>query len=219
MRQPYRSLLLAMALGILLLLPGQSWAAGDGPESLTTQEGAAAPAELFGSGKQEIALAVGYAIPLPVGGRTPEIEDVQYVFLAPRWGIGITDPLGGEGAWYRGNFELLAEGQFLFETEPKSGFGGGFAILFRYNFLPNGTFIPFIEAGAGVLGLNFDVDGQRDGFNFSPQAGLGFHYFVSERTALTGEWRWFHISNADTRMPNDGIDSSMFIIGASFFLE
>lgn len=219
-RRPCRSLLLTMALGILLLpVPGQSWAADEGPELPTTHEGAAVPARLFGSGKQEVALAVGYAISLPLGGKTPDIEDIQYVFLAPRWGIGITDPLGEESAWYRGNFELLAEGQFLFETEPKSGFAGGFAILFRYNFLPHGKFIPFVEAGAGTLGLDFDVAGQRDGFNFLPQAGLGFHYFVSERTALSAEWRWFHISNADTRMPNDGIDSSMFIIGASFFLK
>ncbi|MFQ5802420.1 MAG: acyloxyacyl hydrolase, partial [Candidatus Methylomirabilales bacterium] len=44
-------------------------------------------------------------------------------------------------------------------------------------------------------------------------------YFLSEQTALTGEWRWLHISNADTRMPNAGINSSLFLIGVSFFLE
>ena len=200
---------LATVLGIFLL-PRGGWGSSSSP--------GVSPMSLFGAGKQEIALAVGYAIPL-AGGGTPEIEDTQYVFLAPRWGIGITDPLGEEGAWYRGNLELLGEGQFFFETEPKGGFAGGFAILFRYNFLPDGKFIPFVEAGAGILGLDFDVDGQRDGFNFSPQAGLGFHYFVSERTALTGEWRWFHISNADTREPNNGIDSSLFLIGVSFFFK
>ncbi|MFQ5988924.1 MAG: acyloxyacyl hydrolase [Candidatus Methylomirabilales bacterium] len=215
MRQPVRLLLLVMAVGFFVL-PGQGWAADE--ESPTTQEGAAGPARLFGSGKQEIALSVGYAFPIIVGATTPDIEDTQYVFLAPRWGIGLTDPLGGD-AFYRGNLGLVAEGQFLIETSPRSGFGGGFALLFRYNFLPDGKFIPFVEFGAGVLGLDFDVDGQRDGFNFSPQGGLGFHYFVSERTALTGEWRWYHISNANTRFPNDGIDSSLFLIGASFFLE
>ena len=181
MRRPYGPLLLAMALG-MLLLPMQGSAAGDGPES-SKQESAAAPARLFGSGKQEIAIAVGYAFPLPVGNTTPEIDDLQYVFLAPRWGIGITDPLGG-GAFYRGNFELLVEGQFFFETEPTSGFGGGFALLFRYNFLPEGKFIPFVEAGAGILGLDFDVAGQDDGFNFSPQAGLGFQLTAQAADSL-----------------------------------
>ncbi|MEE9231294.1 MAG: hypothetical protein V3U86_11380, partial [Acidobacteriota bacterium] len=80
----------------MLLLPVQGWAAGGGSESSTKQESAAAPARLFGSGKQEIAIAVGYAFPFPVGNTTPEIDDLQYVFLAPRWGIGITNPLGGE---------------------------------------------------------------------------------------------------------------------------
>lgn len=216
MRKPYGPLLLAIALGILLV-PVQGWAGNNGSES-NTEENAVAPTRLFGSGKQEIALAVGYAIALPVRAATREIEDLQYVFLALRWGIGITDILGGD-AWYRGNFELMGEGQFFFETKPKSGFAGGIALLFRYNFLPNGKFIPFVEAGAGILGLDFDVEGQRDGFNFSPQAGLGFHYFVSERTALTGEWRWLHISNAHTREPNDGIDSSLFLIGVSTFFK
>ncbi len=106
----------------------------------------------------------------------------------PRGGVSASPTPGGD-AFYRGNVELLAEGQFFFETEPTSGFGGGFALVFRYNFLPEGKFIPFVEAGAGILSLDFDVAGQRDGFNFSPQAGLGFHYFLSENTALTGEWR------------------------------
>ncbi len=214
MRQPCGPLLLAMVLGILLI-PLQGWAGSNGSES-HTQENALAPAGLFGSGKQQIALAVGYSIAIPV--RTGEIDDIQYVFLAPRWGIGITDILG-EDAWYRGNVELLLEGQFFFQTKPRGGFAGGIALLFRYNFLPRGKFIPFVEAGAGILGLDFDVEGQRDGFNFSPQAGLGFHYFVSERTALTGEWRWLHISNAHIREPNDGIDGSLFLIGVSTFLK
>ncbi|MFQ5882829.1 MAG: hypothetical protein ACE5I9_10235, partial [Candidatus Methylomirabilales bacterium] len=62
MRRPYGPLLLAMALGILLL-PMQGWAGGNGAGSSTKQESAVAPARLFGSGKQEIALAAGYAIP------------------------------------------------------------------------------------------------------------------------------------------------------------
>lgn len=93
MRQPYRPLLLAMALGILLL-PGQGWAADDGSE-LSKQENAAAPAALFGSGKQEIALAIGYAIPLPVGSDNGT-RDVEYVFLAPRGGVSAS-PTRSEG--------------------------------------------------------------------------------------------------------------------------
>jgi len=217
MHQPCRPLLVAIALGSLLLLPGHGPAA-DKDSGPSMEESAASPAWLFGSGQQEVAIAVGYAIHLPIRGRPEEIEDTQFVFLAPRWGIGISDSLGGD-AWYRGNVELLGEGQFLFETEPNKGFAGGFALLFRYNFLPNGKIIPFVQAGAGVLGVDFDVEGQRDGFNFSVQAGIGFHYFVAKRTALTGEWRWHHVSNAFTRKPNSGVDSSVFIIGASFFLK
>ena len=64
----------------------------------------------FGFGKQSLGISAGHGLALPVGGtQTSELEDIQFVYLTPRWGIGITDPLGG-GSWYRGSFELLVEG-------------------------------------------------------------------------------------------------------------
>ena len=215
---PPRRLLLWVVASVMLLLPRGGWGADPSAAPPATEETAQSPERLFGFGKQEIGIAVGYAFPIPVGARTNDIEDLQYVAVLPRWGIGLSDPMGGD-AWYRGNFELLVEGTLLVEVEPRSGVAGGGVLMFRYNFLPGGNFIPFVEAGGGFLGLSFDVDGQDNGFNFSVQGGLGCHYFVSERTALTGEWRWIHISNADTREPNDGLDSSLFLVGMSLFLE
>lgn len=216
--RPSRRLLLLGTASVILLLPRGGWAADPSATPPATEETAQSPERLFGFGKQEIGIAVGYAFPIPVGATTPDIEDLQYVAVLPRWGIGLSDPVGGD-AWYRGNFELLLEGTLLVEVEPRSGVAGGGVLMFRYNFLPGGNFIPFVEAGGGFLGLSFDVDGQDNGFNFSVQGGLGCHYFVSERTALTGEWRWNHISNANTHKPNDGLDSSLFLVGVSVFLE
>jgi opacity protein-like surface antigen len=206
-----------MALGILLL-PGQGWTGDNDTELSTQEEATASPAGLFGYGKKEFAITAGYGFTIPVGGRTDDMEDLEYVFVAPRFGIGISDPLGGD-AWYRGNFELLVEAPLLFAFEPRSGKAGGGSLLLRYNFLPEGKFIPFIESGAGVMIIDFDLEGQSDGFNFSLQGGLGFHYFFQEQTALTGGWRWLHISNAGISLPNQGIDSNVFLVGVSFFLE
>lgn len=183
---------------------------------------------LFRYGKQEVGIGVGYTEGFRFGESAPELEEVNLIYVAPRWGIGISDPMGGD-AWYRGNFELLMEGAILIQTDPTDGFGAGLTAMVRYNFLSEGRFIPFVEGGAGLLGIDFDlssrrrpeaeIGGQRDGFNFSLHFGVGSHYFVSDRTALTGEVRYHHISNAETRQPNNGIDSVVFMLGVSVFLN
>ncbi|MFQ5881678.1 MAG: acyloxyacyl hydrolase [Candidatus Methylomirabilales bacterium] len=221
MRRPGRHVLL-MTILMIGLLPG-AWAAGDGLGTATKREKAASasPTDLFGLGKMEIGLSAGYGDAIPVGGTDDdELEEVEFVYVAPRFGIGISDPMGGD-AWYRGNLELLGEGAFLANLEPKDGFAGGITAMLRYNFLPRGggNFIPFVELGAGIIFLDIDLKNQADGFNFTPQGGFGFHYFVSERTAFTAEWRFHHISNAGTRDENDGINDSLVLGGVSVFFK
>lgn len=173
----------------------------------------------FGFGKQSLGISAGHGLALPIGGtQTPELEDIQFVYVTPRWGVGITDPLGGH-SWYRGNFELLIEGTFLYMFEPKHGLAGGIAPMVRYNFLTGSRFIPFLQTGAGVIALDADLRQQADGVNFILQSGVGFHYFISERTALTGEWRFHHISNAGIHERNAGINSSLFMLGVTFFFR
>ena len=219
MRHPLGRMLV---LTFMVFSPGLgAWAADGGPETAVegTNEVPVSPASMFGLGRQEIGLAVGYGFGLPIGGtKHLELEDVQYTYVAPRWGIGISNPIGGD-AWYRGNFELLLEGAFIINVEPQSGFAGGATAMFRYNFLAGDTFIPFLELGAGIVALDFNLADQADGFTFTPQGGVGFHYFVSERTALTAEWRLHHFSNAGINEPNNGINSSLFLIGVSVFLN
>ena len=173
----------------------------------------------FGFGKQSLGISGGYGFALPVGGTdAPEMEDIEFVYVTPRWGIGITDPLGGR-SWYRGNFELLLEGTFLYMLEPKRGIAGGIAPGLRYNFLTNTRFIPFFFAGVGFIALDADLARQSDGLNFILQSGVGLHYFISQSTALTGEWRFHHISNASIHDRNAGINSSLFMLGLTFFLR
>jgi lipid A 3-O-deacylase len=173
----------------------------------------------FGFGMQSLGISGGHGLALPVGGtNSPELEDIQFAYIAPRWGIGITDPLGGR-SWYRGNFELVLEGTFLYMFEPKSGIAGGIAPGLRYNFLTNTRFIPFFHAGVGFIAMDADLSRQADGFNFILQSGLGLHYFLSQRTAVTGEWRFHHISNANIHDRNAGINSSLFMLGLTFFLR
>lgn len=218
MRRTGRGVGLALAV-VLCVTPHVGWGEESGTRG-TPEEGAQSPARLFTSGRQSLGFMVGYGFALPVRETKGELEDIQYIYAAPQWGIGVGDPIGGE-AWYRGQFQLLVEGTFLVNFEPRSGFGAGLTPLIRYNFLPNGRFIPFVELGAGIMYLDMDLEaaGRSDGLNFTPQGGVGAHYFLSERTAVTAEWRFYHISNADIELPNLGINSSLFLVGISMFLQ
>ena len=201
-----------IALSGFALKNGEAVAA-DAAEERGTYESA------FGFGRQSLGISGGYGLALPVGGTDgPELEDIQFVYATPRWGIGISDPLGGR-SWYRGNFEFLLEGTFLYMFEPKSGIAGGIAPGLRYNFLTNTRLIPFFFAGVGFIALDADLARQSDGLNFIVQSGVGLHYFMSQRTALTGEWRFHHISNASIHDRNAGINSSLFMLGLTFFLR
>lgn len=181
------------------------------------QAGAAAGG--FGYGKQEIGLTSGYGAGWGIfESRGTENADVVSVPLFPRWGVGITDPLGGD-SWYRGNLSLTVEGFFLLNREPRNGFAAGGAFSFRYNFLARSGLVPYVEIGAGMTHLDFDLADQRDGFNFLLQFGAGAHWLIRERTALTAGWRFLHISNANLRRPNPGINMNLFLIGPTFFLD
>lgn len=174
---------------------------------------------LFGFGRQSIGISAGHGLALPIGGsRGTELDNTQFLYLAPRWTIGISDPIGGHSL-FRGNFELVLEGALHYIFKPKNGFAGGLTPLVRYNLLTGARWIPFVQAGAGLLALNADLKLQPDGLNFTPQIGLGLHYFIFDRTSLTAEWRFHHLSNAGIHDRNVGINSSLVLFGVTYFLR
>ncbi len=173
----------------------------------------------FGFGKQRIALGVGYGFGFEfLRSQDNENSEVEHSFVLPSWSIGITDPLATE-RWYRGNVDLVGEGQFLINREPRSGFFGAGTLSLRYNFLGLERIVPFISAGAGVGYLAYDLDDQRDGLNFALQTGAGFHLPLADKVGMTAEYRYHHISNANTRDPNAGINSHLFLVGTTIYFN
>jgi opacity protein-like surface antigen len=171
----------------------------------------------FGKGKQYIGLSTGVGIGFSMGFMGDgDGKDVEFFDLRPRYGVGLTDVLG-EGHWYRGNLDIMLEGEFLFE------FSGGtflaFTPVFRYNFLSYERVVPFVELGSGFGDLDFDLDDQADGFNFSPQFGGGFHYFVGDQFSFDSAVRWHHLSNASINSPNNSINDWNFSVGFTYYLD
>lgn len=171
----------------------------------------------FGKGKQYVGVSTGVGIGFSMGFMGDgDGKDVEYFDLRPRYGVGVTDVVG-DGSWYRGNLDFMLEGEFLFNFD-----GGTFTALttmFRYNFLSSETVVPFFELGSGFGNLDFDLNDQSDGFNFSPQLGGGLHYFVSDRVSVDGAARWHHISNAGTKHPNNSINDWNLTLGFTYYLN
>jgi hypothetical protein len=95
------------------------------------------------------------------------------------------------------------------------------ALLFRWHFMidENSPRSPrwslYADMGGGLLYAGTDVPLDGSHFNFTPQAGIGASFLISEASdarLMTGV-RWYHISNANVFDANDGVDSPMLYAG------
>ena len=103
--------------------------------------------------------------------------------------------------------------------EPTSNIEVGSNFLFKYVLPLTKTVQPYIKGGIGALYMSMHTDEQSTQYNFLPQGGGGVHIFLNEKTALTFEYRYRHLSNASIEHPNSGIDADLYLGGISFFFE
>lgn len=175
----------------------------------------------FKNGSRHIGVLAGYGVGFRMGSKADressrELAGVRLVEFIPRIGFGMTDRLGGD-AWYGGNLETIFEGALFHNAAQNGGYGVGLGTTLRYNFIFSNQIVPFVDANFGVMSLDLDLERQSDGFNFNVGFGGGAHWFVSDNLAITTEVRWQHISNAKTKLPNDGINAGLFLLGFSYF--
>jgi hypothetical protein len=90
-------------------------------------------------------------------------------------------------------------------------------LIFDYRYDSGGTFVPFIEGGEGIVLTTLDDLNIGGPFEFSSQAGAGFHVFVSKENAITFAFRYRHISNLGIYDDNSGLDTYFFNVGFSHF--
>ncbi len=209
-----KSLVVLAALQLLLVPTIAGAAAGS-----RCDETRKAVPKLYCRGMHEIGVSFGYGVGFQVGAPNPELEDTRFIVLSPRLGILSSNPLG-EGRWYESNFQLLAEATLLTQHEPKKGVAGGGGLLFRMNFLgarERYALVPYIDYGMGMVSLDFDLRDQDDGWAFTLLVGAGLRRMLDDRSAVSLEWRYHHISNADTHGENHGINTHIFALSYSFF--
>ncbi|RPH80531.1 MAG: acyloxyacyl hydrolase [Nitrospiraceae bacterium] len=140
------------------------------------------------------------------------------VFIMPRVGMVVTDEV--QAGVLTGNLEVLVEPFFARFTHPFAAEAAGGALVLKYNLLSFGRWMPFWDAGAGMLWTNLAprIQEQSTPLNFVIETGPGIQYFLTTQTALTFGVRFSHISNADIGRRNLGLDAVLPYAGISWFL-
>jgi len=90
-----------------------------------------------------------------------------------------------------------------------------FFALYYLNAFQTTRFRPYLEAGAGIIYTDFQVEDQGLRINFNPQAGIGSEFEMAGRRWF-GVLRAHHISNGNLHHDNRGINSILFQVGFQF---
>lgn len=103
-------------------------------------------------------------------------------------------------------------------------------IILRWDLKPGKRFAPWVQGAGGLIWTNhkyppdFAVPkgspsgGNTSVWNFTPQFGIGFHYFVKERESINFAANAIHISSASLGDRNPGVNASVqFQIGYTWW--
>lgn len=166
-------------------------------------------------GTQEIGLSAGYMLPhrLTVDHTTKQ----QGLAFMPSWMMTVTDPVGD--SWYRGQVSLGAEVVYVQFREPFLTHGMGFTPKIKYTVVAHDRIRPYAEFAGGPFWTDLagKIPEESSRFNFILTAGFGCSYFITQQMSLNVGYRFHHISNAGTRYPNLGLNSSLPFGGFSFY--
>lgn len=106
-------------------------------------------------------------------------------------------------------------------------------IVLRWNFTGHGKIVPWAQAAGGLLWTNHKYPAfgspilnlQNDGpntdasvWNFTPQGGIGLHYFIRSNRSIDFGANAVHISSASLGDRNPGVNASVqFSLGYTFW--
>ena len=177
----------------VLLFAAAAWAAG--------QE--SAPSVPIPEGRPpEWSLEAGYGFSVKVNRGNAD----EHLFLLEP---GVAFHLGPR-------LEYLVEAHLAKYFTPDGFMVGVVPVGGRYYFL-DGPVLPYFSAGVGFGWTDLTtLEEINRRFNFLLEGAIGVRGRVSDTQAWTLEWRWSHISNAGTVLPNLGLNCSVFLAGFRF---
>ncbi|MFO0699191.1 MAG: acyloxyacyl hydrolase [Nitrospira sp.] len=146
----------------------------------------------------------------------PPSTNRSAVFILPMVGLIVTDEL--HAGPLSGNVEVAVEPLFARFTKPFAAEAAGGSFVVRYNFLSFGRWVPYWDAGAGMLWTNLAprIPEQSTSFNFVLETGPGARYYLTPSLSMTAGARFHHISNAGLGDRNVGINAYLTYVGFSW---
>ncbi len=101
-------------------------------------------------------------------------------------------------------------------------------IMLRWDLTPSRRFAPYLQGAGGLIWTNHKYPpdiivakgspGDTSVWNFTPQAGVGIHYFLKDRQAIDFQVSAVHISSASLGDRNPGVNASVqFQVGYSWW--
>jgi lipid A 3-O-deacylase len=167
----------------------------------------------FRPGLHEAGLSLGGGFAThELGGTSPHDLALSRVYYG--WMLG---KLVGKGKWYRGNWELIQELFGGAQVHPGSSYVIGETTVLRYNFATERRWIPFLDAGAGLTATDIGSPDLGSVFEFNLQVGPGVNIFWRKNSALTFQYRFIHMSDAEIKSPNAGVNLHMFYAGVTCY--
>jgi len=167
---------------------------------------------LFDEGRIEGSFNNGALFSMP-GKNRPTID---YTLSEIQCGYMLGTPKSS--GFFRGNFEAIGQGFASAIFEGPGGYIAGMTLWIRYNFVqPESRLVPYLQFGAGMLSTDIDHEIVGQPFNFNLDVGAGTRFFVASKWAVNLEYRYQHISNANSGRKNIGVNAQGPMLGVSYF--
>jgi opacity protein-like surface antigen len=93
----------------------------------------------------------------------------------------------------------------------------GLVIAIKYEWPLTQRFHPYIWDGGGVMYFTQHLHEESTQYAFSPQGGAGFSFFLDKHTAISVEYSYRHFSNANLKLPNDGMNQGFVNMGLTWY--
>ena len=116
----------------------------------------------------------------------------------------------------KGRHSLVVELPLHFVVDPWEAPMIGINFLARWTFETNRKIKPYIFGGGGPVYTEANIQGLGADLNGNWQFGGGINIPSSKNSELICEYRFHHISNMNTKDPNDSLNSSKILIGIRF---
>ena len=146
-------------------------------------------------------------------------SDYEVIPLLPQFGFDIHPLAEKIHIKPKGLLEFVVEPLMNLVINPGTNAEIGCSFMLRYSDKITSRIAPYFEGGLGMIYTTQHTHKQSTQFNFITQAGLGLQFFLNKHVALTGGYRFRHLSNADIDKPNRGIDSHFGLVGVRYYFK